>query len=97
MHVLRSAKSKGNRKFQILVKFDALDHSATGRSGDLLGAKRCLCLVDDPPGKAASKIRHDQPDLERSSLTISLTKLYFKDASVVSSSNLLLLFTASCF
>ena len=23
-------------------------------------------LVDDPPGKAASKIRHDQPDLERS-------------------------------
>ena len=22
-------------------------------------------LVDDPRGKAASKIRHDQPDLER--------------------------------
>ena len=29
MHV-SSAKSKRNRKFQILVKFDALDHSATG-------------------------------------------------------------------
>ena len=38
----------------------------TGRSGDLLGPKDVSYLVDDPPGKAASKIRHDQPDLERS-------------------------------
>ena len=38
----------------------------TGRSRDLLGAKDVSYLVDDQPGKAASKIRHDQPDLERS-------------------------------
>ena len=30
------------------------------------GPKDVSYLVDDPPGKAASKIRHDQPDLERS-------------------------------
>ena len=30
------------------------------------GPKNVSYLVDDPPGKAASKIRHDQPDLERS-------------------------------
>ena len=30
------------------------------------GPKDVSYLVDGPPGKAASKIRHDQPDLERS-------------------------------
>ena len=30
------------------------------------GPKDVSYLVDDPPGKAASKIRHDHPDLERS-------------------------------
>ena len=30
------------------------------------GPKDVSYLVNDPPGKAASKIRHDQPDLERS-------------------------------
>ena len=30
------------------------------------GPKDVSSLVDDSPGKAASKIRHDQPDLERS-------------------------------
>ena len=40
-----------------------LSEATTGRSGDLLGA---TSLDDDPPGKSASKIRDDQPDLERS-------------------------------
>ena len=30
------------------------------------GPKDVSYLVDDPPGKAVSKIRHDHPDLERS-------------------------------
>ena len=38
----------------------------TERSGDLLGPKDISSLVDDTPRKAASKIRHYQPDLERS-------------------------------
>ena len=38
----------------------------TGRSRDLCGPKDVSYLVDDPPGKAASKIRHDHPDLEGS-------------------------------
>ena len=33
------------------------------------GPKDVSDLVDDQPGKAASKIHHDQPDLKRSDLT----------------------------
>ena len=43
-----------------------LSRVKTGRSRDLWGPKDVSYLVDDPPGKAASKIRHDHPDLERS-------------------------------
>ena len=32
----------------------------------LRGLKDVSSFVDDPSGKAASKIHHDQPDLERS-------------------------------
>ena len=35
------------------------------RSGDCLGAKDIPSLVDDPPGKVASKMSHDQHELER--------------------------------
>ena len=31
-----------------------------------MGPKDVSSIVDEPSGKAASKIRHDQPDLERS-------------------------------
>ena len=58
--------------------FSDLSGVKTGRSGDLLGPKDLSSLVNDPSGKSASKIRHDQPDLE-----ISDNKFFSRNDSMI--------------